>query len=168
MRIRPYRTLENMIDGVVITFADITETKRKEEALKKANDLHRLAVVVRDACDGITVQDLEGRIIAWNPGAARMYGWSEAALEMNVRDRIPEGLRKDALARLVQLGKAQILEPYRTQRLAKDGTGKEVSIISTALVNEAGQVYAVATTERGVSDKSDLSDRSDRQRKAQP
>jgi two-component system CheB/CheR fusion protein len=150
VRIRPYRTFENMIDGVVITFADITEIKRKEEALKKANDLLRLAVVVRDAHDAITVQDLEGRIIAWNQGAVRMYGWSEAeALEMNVRDRIPEGQRKDALARLLKLGKAEILEPYRTQRLAKDGTVKEVSIISTALVNETGQIYAISTTERG-------------------
>jgi two-component system CheB/CheR fusion protein len=150
VRIRPFRTLENMIDGVVLTFTDITETKRKEEALKKANDLLRLAVVVRDAHDAITVQDLEGCTIAWNPGAVRMYGWSEAeALEMNVHDRIPEAQRKDALARLVQLGKAEILEPYRTQRLAKDGTVKEVSIISTALINEAGQMYAISTTERG-------------------
>jgi two-component system CheB/CheR fusion protein len=150
VRIRPYRTLDNMIDGVVITFTDITGTKRKEEALKKANDLLRLAVVVRDAHDAITVQDLEGRIIAWNRGAVRMYGWSEAeALGMNVRDRIPEGLRKDALASLQKLGKADIMEPYCTQRLAKDGTVKEVSILSTALVNETGQMYAIATTERG-------------------
>ena len=67
---------------------------------------------------------------------------------MNVRDRVPEGLRQDALAKLLRLGKAEILEPYRTQRLAKDGTVKEVSIISTALVNEAGLMYAISTTER--------------------
>jgi len=52
------------------------------------------------------------------------------------------------LAKLLQLGKAEILEPYRTQRIAIDGTVKEVSIISIALVNEAGQMYAIATTER--------------------
>jgi two-component system CheB/CheR fusion protein len=67
---------------------------------------------------------------------------------MNVRDRIPNGARKNALAKLLQLGKAEILEPYRTQRIAIDGTVKEVSIISIALVNEAGQMYAIATTER--------------------
>lgn len=67
---------------------------------------------------------------------------------MNVRDRIPNGARKSALAKLLQLGKAEILEPYRTQRIAIDGTVKEVSIISIALVNEAGQMYAIATTER--------------------
>jgi two-component system CheB/CheR fusion protein len=149
VRIMPYRTLENMIDGVVMTFVDITEIKRKEEALRKANDLLRLAVVVRDAHDAITVQDLDGRIIAWNPGAVRMYGWSEAeALEMNVRDRIPPELREEALATLVKLSRAEILESYRTQRITKEGAVMEISIISTALVNEAGQVYAIATTER--------------------
>ena len=76
----------------------------QEALLKKANDLLRLAVVVRDAHDAISVQDLNGCILAWNPGAVRMYGWSEAqALAMNVRDRIPEGLREGALAKLQQL-----------------------------------------------------------------
>ena len=96
--------------------------KQAQEALRKANELVRLAVVVRDAHDAITVQDLEGRILAWNPGAVRMYGWSEAeALMMNVRDRIPEGLREEALAKVHQLSQAEILEPYRTQRITKDG-----------------------------------------------
>ncbi|MBE3133018.1 MAG: PAS domain-containing protein, partial [Acidobacteria bacterium] len=149
VRIMPYRTLDNMIDGVVITFIDITSEFRRAEALRKANDLLRLAVVVRDAHDAITVQDLEGRIIAWNPGAVRMYGWSEAeALEMNVHDRIPKGMREKALATLTQLSRTEIMEPYLTQRITKEGTAVEVSIISTALVNEAGQMYAIATTER--------------------
>ena len=148
-RILPYRTLDNMIDGIVITFVDITEIKRTEELLRKANELYRLAVVVRDAYDAITVQDIDGRIIAWNPGAVRMYGWSETeALVMNVRDRIPEGLREEALAKLHQLSRAEILEPYRTQRIAKEGNVVEVWMTSTALVNEAGQMYAIATTER--------------------
>jgi two-component system CheB/CheR fusion protein len=144
------RAAELVIANKELVFQNEEKEKRAAEARLKANDLLRLAVVVRDAHDAITVQDLEGRIIAWNPGAVRMYGWSEAeALEMNVRDRIPEGLRKDALAMLLKLGKAEILDLYHTQRLAKDGTVKEVSIISTALVNETGQMYAIATTERG-------------------
>ena len=154
MRIMPYRTMDNVIDGAVITFVDITEMKMIQAALHKANELLRLAVVLRDAHDAITVQDLDGRIIAWNPGAVRMYGWSEAeALAMNVRDRIPESLRKDALIRVHQLSGAEILEPHLTQRIAKNGSTVEVSIISTALVNEAGQMYAIATTERAKEKK---------------
>jgi two-component system CheB/CheR fusion protein len=36
VRIMPYRTLENRIDGVVITFADITVAKKLEAALRKS------------------------------------------------------------------------------------------------------------------------------------
>jgi two-component system CheB/CheR fusion protein len=148
-RIVPYRTLEDVIDGVAITFVDITETQRAREALRKANDLLRLAVVVRDAHDAITVQDLDGRILAWNPGAVRMYGWSEAeALMMNIRDTIPEELRKDALAKVQRLGMAEVLAPYPTQRLTKQGEIIEIWMTATALLNEAGQMYAIATTER--------------------
>ena len=157
MRILPYRTLDNVIEGAVITFVDITDMVQTREALQKANERSRLAVVLADAHDAITVQDLTGRIIAWNPGAVQAYGWSETeALKMNVHDRIPKRLRKNALARLLRLGKAEILSPYRTQRLTRTGKIVNVSIISTALVNEAGQMYAIATTERVVeSDPSD-------------
>jgi len=149
MHIQPYRTIENVIEGAVITFADITQIVQSRDALHKANELLRLAVVVRDAHDSITVQDLDGRTIAWNPGAVRMYGWSEAeALAMNVRDRIPRELREGALDKLAQLSRSQILEPYHTQRLCKDGAVLEVSITSTALLDETGEMYAIATTER--------------------
>jgi two-component system CheB/CheR fusion protein len=199
LKIQPYRTLDNIIEGAVITFVDITRTRRAEEEKKKSaaelliankelafqneekekraaellianahleelgierklaeevlrkahEEMLRLAVVVRDAHDAITVQDMDGRILAWNPGAVKMYGWSEAeALAMNVRDRIPEGLREIALSRVLQLSRAEILEPYQTQRIAKDGTIVQISLTSTALVNEAGQMYAIATTER--------------------
>jgi two-component system CheB/CheR fusion protein len=39
LRIQPYRTLENVIEGAVITFIDITEIVKTREALRKANEL---------------------------------------------------------------------------------------------------------------------------------
>jgi two-component system CheB/CheR fusion protein len=149
LRIQPYRTLDNVIEGAVISFIDIAEIVQTREALRKANDLLRLAVVVRDAHDAITVQDLDGSILAWNPGAVRIYGWSEAeALLMNTRDRIPPGLREQASTQLMQLSRTEVLQPFLTQRIAKDGTVLGISMISTALLNESGQMYAIATTER--------------------
>ena len=38
MRIRPYRTLDNVIEGAVVTFVDVTETKLAQDALAKANE----------------------------------------------------------------------------------------------------------------------------------
>jgi len=152
MRIQPYRTLDNVIEGAVISFVDVTEVVQTRDALQKANELFRLAVVVRDAHDAIAVQDMEGRILAWNPSAVRMYGWSESeALQMNVRDRIPQGRQEEALAKVHQLNEAEILEPYRTQRITKDGAVLDVWMTATALLNEAGQMYAIATTERAIS-----------------
>lgn len=149
MRVLPYRTIKNVIEGAVISFLDTTETVRIRESLREANDLMRLAVVLRDAHDAITVQDLAGRTIAWNPGASRLYGWSEAeALAMNASERIPRDLRTNDLKRLTQLSGSEILEPYATQRLTKAGAALDVTIISTALINEHGRMYAIATTER--------------------
>ena len=156
MRIGLYRTPDNVIEGAVLTFACITEVVRTREALHKTNELARLAVVVRDSHDAITVQDMSGRILAWSPGAVRVYGFSEAeALQMNVSERIPEPLRESALSMLVQLSQAETLQPYRTQRLTKQGAVVEVSIVSTALLDEVGQMYAVATTERRVRSTTD-------------
>jgi two-component system CheB/CheR fusion protein len=45
MRIRPYRTLDNVIEGVVITFMDITEMKLFEHALEQANAILRAAAL---------------------------------------------------------------------------------------------------------------------------
>ena len=154
MRIFPYRTVDNVIEGAAITFVDITEMVRTRDALRKANDLARLAVVVRDAHDAITVQDLEGRTLAWNPAAVRIYGWSEAeALALNVRDRIPAARRKQELGKVSQLSSAEIIAPYRSQRITKDGAVVKISVTATALVNEAGQMYAIATTERMIMEK---------------
>jgi two-component system, chemotaxis family, CheB/CheR fusion protein len=152
LRIRPYRTLENVIEGAVITFTEISIMKKAQAALRDSEALRRLAVVVRDARDAILVQDMTGRILAWNPGAERMYGWSEAeALAMNVRELMPEGEREQALATVRQLCQAGVLEPQRQQRIAKDGRNIQVSLVVSALVNDAGETYAIATTERGVA-----------------
>jgi two-component system CheB/CheR fusion protein len=149
MRIIPYRTLENVIEGAVISFVDITRSKEIQKELREANQLRHLAVVVRDAHDAITVQDLNGLTLAWNPGASRIYGWSEAeALAMNVHERIPEDLRANELNNLTELCHSTILEPYRTRRLTRDGTSIDVFVIATALFNESGAIYAIATTER--------------------
>jgi two-component system CheB/CheR fusion protein len=43
MRIQPYRTLDNVIEGAVISFVDITEMVQTREALRKANELERQA-----------------------------------------------------------------------------------------------------------------------------
>jgi two-component system CheB/CheR fusion protein len=148
LRIQPYRTLTNAIEGAVISFIDITTMVQIREELRQANDLLRLAIVVRDAHDGITVQSLDGRILAWNPGATRMYGWTEAeALQMKVADRVPEPGRAEELAKLARVAGGEIVPTYQSARLTKDGATVEVEVTASTLINAEGQIYAIATTE---------------------
>ena len=84
-RITLYRTLGNRIEGVVLTFTDVTQVRLADEQER------RLAAVLRDSNDAISVQDFDGKITAWNHGAERMLGYSEAeALLMNAEQLIPE------------------------------------------------------------------------------
>ena len=149
LRIQPYRTQQNVIEGAVINFTEISELKRAQAARRESEGLQRLATVVRDANDAILVQDLNGRILAWNPMAEKMYGWSESeALSMNIRDLLPDGDRKQALALVRQLTRGKLLEIYRIPRLTKQAQIKQVWITATALLDPDGETYAIATTER--------------------
>ncbi|MGV8905201.1 MAG: chemotaxis protein CheB [Acetobacterium sp.] len=153
MRILPYRTQNNVVEGAVINFIDITKNVTTREALRTANtELLRLAVVVRDSHDAVTVQDLEGNIKAWNPSAVKMYGYNESeALLMNVSDLIPENLVARELEKINQLTQSKILKPYQTRRIAKDESEIEIWMTSSALLNGDGKMYAIATTERSES-----------------
>src|ERR1019366_4019305 len=59
LRILPYRTLENVIEGVVITFVDISETKKAQASLretqailKAALDTSQVGIAIADAPSG--------------------------------------------------------------------------------------------------------------------
>jgi two-component system CheB/CheR fusion protein len=156
LRINPYRTLENVIEGVVITFVEVTEIVKVRMLLKAANEQLSLAMVVRDSRDAITVQNLDGHIIAWNQAAERIYGWTEAeALQMNVRERIPKNHKVEEIEVLHKLAMAEVLEPYHTQRLTKDGVSLDIWMTATALVDETAKFYGITTTER-IMDSKDL------------
>jgi two-component system CheB/CheR fusion protein len=149
LRIRPYRTLENVIEGAVIAFVDVTEIRHAREVKRESEELRRLAVVVRDSHDAIVVYDLEGRISAWNPGAERLYGYSEPeALAMNLRDLIPASLREKETREWAHTGKEGASQPYRTQRVAKDLRIVDVWVTATALVGADGRAYSICTTEQ--------------------
>jgi len=146
MNIRPYRTMENVIEGVVLTFVDVTEVKRAREALQSADTLRRLAAVVLDSRDAVLTHALDGRLLAFNPRACALYGWSEAeALSMNILELFPAEERGTALALLRRLAAAKV--PEVISRLAKDGSVVKVSVLAVPLLNAVGEVYAIATTE---------------------
>ncbi len=135
--------------GVVVTWTDITHVKASDERSR------RLAAVVQDSNDAMTVFDLSGRLIAWNRAATTLYGYTEVeALGMTVSDMLPPGARQDHLAFVRYAAHNQVQHSYEAQRVAKSGRVIDIWISLSILSDGQGNVVAVATTERELTDRS--------------
>ena len=78
-RILPYRTAADHIDGVVLTFVDITARKEAEEALRQSEE--RLRFTIENVTDyAIFNLDAEGRVATWNEGCRRLLGYESAEI----------------------------------------------------------------------------------------
>ena len=76
LRISPYRTGEDRIDGAVLNFIDVSERRKAQEQLR-AND-ERLRVVAASTKDyAIITLDAKGCVTSWNHGAELMFGYTE-------------------------------------------------------------------------------------------
>jgi two-component system CheB/CheR fusion protein len=157
MRIKPYRTAERAIEGAILVFIDITDQKR----------MNRLATVVNDSSDAITLIDFDGRITAWNRGAQAMYGWSEAeALTKDIQDMVPADQHEQVSALLRSLAESKVVEPFETQRVTKDGTLLDVWCTVTVLKDDAGKRIAISTIERDITARRRIEHNLDRTKQA--
>ena len=148
--ITPYITIPGMPPaGVVVTWTDITHVKASDERAR------RLAAVVQDSNDAMTVFDLNGSLIAWNRAATVLYGYTEAeALGMTVSDMLPPGAGQDHLDFIGHAARHEALHSYEVQRVAKSGRVIDVWITQSILTDGRGKTVAVATTEREFADRS--------------
>jgi two-component system CheB/CheR fusion protein len=71
MRLLPYRTVENVIDGVVITFMDITELKRMEKKIDDA--LQFSESIVNTVRESLVVLDADMRVVSANRSFFRTF-----------------------------------------------------------------------------------------------
>jgi len=147
LKAMPYRTMDNVIDGVVLTLINIQQQVRQSE-----DQLRRFATVMQDANDAITVQDFNGRILAWNKGAEMMYGWTQAeALKMNAAELIPEEGQKETQTLIRKIKNSETVRSFKTRRKTKTGHVLEVWLTATALTDESGRPVEMATTERDLA-----------------
>ena len=84
IKIMPYRTLDDHIDGLVLTFNDVTKFKTMEMELKEANEKlqksteNRYRHLFESAKDGILILDADsGQITDINPFLIKLLGYSK-------------------------------------------------------------------------------------------
>jgi len=152
LHLRPYKTMDNHIEGAVMTFVDIDDVKDVERLQKALQQERRLAAVVRDSSDALTVQDFGGRILTWNPRAVIMYGYNEEeALQLNANVLIAEKSRGQMNDLMQQLQQRKKIAPCATWRRHRDGRDFQVWLTTSLLFDGTGKASAVAFTEQDMS-----------------
>jgi len=147
-RVTLYRTLDSRIDGVILTFSDVTHIRRADKQAMQ------LAAVLRDSNDAVIVHDFDGKITAWNRGAELMTGYTEAeALQMNSQQMIPEDEHDRIRPYWEQLRRGERVNPWESQRKTKDGRILDVCVTATALRDEAGRPVAIVKTARDITEQ---------------
>lgn len=122
IKIMPYRTLDDHIDGLVLTFNDVTKFKKLELELKEANEKLKISKETRyrrlfeTAKDGILILDAEtGKITDVNPFLIELLGYSK---EQFVEKAIWEiGTFKDIIANIDKFKQLQQKEFIRYDNL---------------------------------------------------
>jgi two-component system CheB/CheR fusion protein len=76
-RLLPYRTLDDRIEGAVLTLIDITARRSAEDVARASEERLKLAALTTNDY-AIIVQDLDGVIMSWNRGAQNVFGYDEA------------------------------------------------------------------------------------------
>jgi two-component system, chemotaxis family, CheB/CheR fusion protein len=77
VRMRPYRTVDDKIEGIVITFVDVTEHRIVEQALRESQlELMQQKRLVELSRGPIFVWAFDGGIEVWNRGCQELYGYS--------------------------------------------------------------------------------------------
>jgi two-component system CheB/CheR fusion protein len=159
VRLRPYRTVDDKIDGVVITFVDVTERRQVEEALRKSEQrLRQVSSLVELSRDSIFIWDVDGGILEWNRGSEEIYGYSREEALGRKRDEllgtgVPGVLLAEVLSNLVENGSWNGELRHRT----KDG--QELTVESRIVLETlAGRRLALEST-RDVTERKLWDDR---------
>ncbi len=97
IRIMPYRTLDDKIDGVVITFFNISDLKEVEVKLHETEQLNKL--LLKSASNIIIKLSTDLKILEVNPAAEKYFGKKpeEILNKSYIQMLIPENYRKKTI-----------------------------------------------------------------------
>jgi two-component system, chemotaxis family, CheB/CheR fusion protein len=160
LRVVPYRTVENLIAGVVVTFVDVSQLKRAEDALRQTSEReHFLAEVVENASTPFGVGAPDGSLLLFNRAFAELTGYSREELEQRrltwATDLTPPEWREREMEILSKASRTGEPVRYEKEYIRKDGSRVPVELFVQPVLDGQGQV---------VHYRSFLSDISERKR----
>ena len=145
LRLSPYRTLDNKIDGVIVMLVDMNTSKQAEMAM--AN----LGAIVTSSNDAIFSRDLDGVITSWNKAAEQLFGYSaQEAIGKSTTLLIPPDLSDEEHDILERIGRGETVEHYETVRHCKDGSLLDISLTVSPIRDSSGRIIGAAKIARDI------------------
>jgi PAS domain S-box-containing protein len=141
--------------SVLTTLIEVTERRRYErELLLARRRAEQLAEVVNASGDAILLMAPDGTIQGWNRGAERLFGYPAAeAVGRSARDLLVPPDRLEEYDRTTAEAGAGRESRLETVRVARDGRRVDVSLTLTPHVEALGEVVAVSSIIRDVSER---------------
>lgn len=125
---------------------DITGIKEAEEIKSY------LSTVVRQSEDAIYLHDQDGKIISWNDGAEKIYGFTEEeALNMKIWNIIPEHFLAEMHSVVDEILLGGRVLSREMNRVTKFGKMIDVTFSASVIADTDGNLKSVAITERDIT-----------------
>ncbi|PSB11910.1 hybrid sensor histidine kinase/response regulator [Pleurocapsa sp. CCALA 161] len=148
---------QRQLTGHYCFMKDISERQAALRERKSAEQKIREQAALLDiASDAIYVRDLEHRILFWNSGAERLYGWTVAE---TVGRKTSELMChrssfeiQEAIKTVLEVGSWQ----GELQKLTKSGNEAIVSSRMTLVRDEAGQAKSILTVDTDITEKKQI------------
>jgi diguanylate cyclase (GGDEF)-like protein/PAS domain S-box-containing protein len=127
----------------IVTVLNVTERSRLRNVVQRAD------AVLNATRDAIVTTDTAGVITGWNPGAERLYGFTEAE---TVGRSILDFVEGELPPVLGQLAVGAHVEPFDVLATVKDGPSIVVHVSLFGLYDHGGALYGVGTVAHDVTE----------------
>ncbi|CAK9003865.1 Hybrid signal transduction histidine kinase J, partial [Durusdinium trenchii] len=126
-----------------------------------------LAAIVESSPDAVIGKDRQGRILSWNQGAERMYGYTEEeAIGETIAIILPEGVDQEEQGIRDVAESGGRLSSFETKRRSRTGDILDVSLTISPIRDGDGNLIGSATIERDITPmKAAIRDLHDREEK---
>jgi PAS domain S-box-containing protein len=138
---------------VVATLKALVRLSRLRDP-ESDNRVYLLASIVEQSENAIVSTDPDGRIVSWNRGAEKLYGYAASeAIGRSPTFLYPPERKKDWPLLMEQLDSGEPVFYYETERVRKDGTLVNVSLSVSQILDRSNRVVGLAAIGTDITDR---------------
>lgn len=152
----PLKKADGTVSGVLSMIQDITEHKRAEEALRQSEE--KLRLTFESVTEGITVSDLEGKIVQVNEAVIKMHGYDnkEELIGRSAFDLIAEKDHARAMENLKRTLEEGYSSTIECTFLIKDKDEFPAELNAAVLMDVSGNPVGFVAITRDITERKQM------------